>query len=49
VAIGILMERRRITEAAAFEILRNDARRTRRKLADYASNLVAALDHQNLH
>jgi AmiR/NasT family two-component response regulator len=49
VAIGVLMERRRITEAAAFEILRNDARRTRRKLEDYASNLVAALDRQNLH
>jgi len=49
VAIGILMERQRITEAAAFEILRNDARRTRRKLEDYASDLVAALDRQILH
>jgi len=49
VAIGILMERRRITEAAAFDVLRNEARRTRRKLEDHASDIVAALDRENLH
>ncbi len=48
VAIGILMERLHITEARAFEILRNDARHTRRKLEDYAGDLVVALDRQYL-
>lgn len=49
VAIGIVMERRRITEAAAFEMLRNDARRKRRKLEYHARDLVMALDRENLH
>jgi response regulator NasT len=48
-AIGILMERRRITEAAAFEILRAGARNARRKLEDHAGDLVLALERLNLH
>lgn len=48
VAIGILMERHRIAESAAFEILRNQARRTRCKLEDYAKDLVEMSDRQNL-
>lgn len=46
-AIGILMERKRITEAAAFDILRTEARRTRSKLEQHASALVLALNHRN--
>ena len=42
------MERQRLTEAAAFEILRNDARRTRRKVEERASDLVQELNRQNL-
>lgn len=48
VAIGILMERHRIAESATFEILRNQARRTRCKLEDYAKDLVEMSDRQNL-
>ncbi|OGA16625.1 MAG: hypothetical protein A3I63_11385 [Betaproteobacteria bacterium RIFCSPLOWO2_02_FULL_66_14] len=49
VAIGILMERHRLDEAAAFEVLRNGARSARRKLEDHAGDLVMALERMNLH
>jgi response regulator NasT len=49
VAIGILMERHRITEAAAFAALRTGARNARRKLDDHAGDLVLALSRLNLH
>ena len=39
-AKGILMERHGIEEQAAFEMLRNDARRSRRKLVDVAEAVV---------
>jgi AmiR/NasT family two-component response regulator len=39
-AKGILMERHSIEERAAFELLRNDARSTNRKLVDVASAVV---------
>lgn len=48
-AIGILMERHRITEAEAFAALRTGARSVRRKLEDYAGDLVKAMSHLNLH
>lgn len=48
-AIGILMERHCVTEEAAFAALRTGARNARRKLEDYAGNLVKALSHLNLH
>jgi AmiR/NasT family two-component response regulator len=40
-AKGILMERHRIDEQAAFEMLRHQARRTNRKLVDLAEAVVA--------
>jgi DNA-binding response OmpR family regulator len=48
-AIGILMERRRVTEAAAFEILRAGARGAQRKLEEHAADLVTALQRLNSH
>lgn len=47
VAIGIMMARHLLTEAEAFEALRSHARRTRRKLADVAAELVRAVDAAN--
>jgi AmiR/NasT family two-component response regulator len=41
-AKGILMERHNIDEQAAFEILRDEARRTHRKLVDIADAVVAS-------
>jgi AmiR/NasT family two-component response regulator len=41
-AKGILMERHDIDEQAAFEILRDEARRTHRKLVDIADAVVAS-------
>ena len=41
-AKGILMERHNIDEQAAFEILRDEARRTHRKLVDMADAVVAS-------
>jgi AmiR/NasT family two-component response regulator len=41
-AKGILMERHDIDEQAAFEMLRNQARRTHRKLVDIADAVVAS-------
>ena len=40
-AKGILMERHSITEQAAFDMLRDEARRTHRKLVDLAEVVVA--------
>lgn len=48
VAIGILMERHRATRSDAFEMLRREARRARRKLEDQAGDLLAELDRRNL-
>lgn len=41
IAIGIFMAQRRLSEQAAFDCLRAEARRQRRKLADYCAELVA--------
>lgn len=41
VAIGMLMERHQMTEQQAFETLRAEARRQRRKLEDYCGALIA--------
>ena len=41
-AKGILMERHNIDEQAAFEILRDEARRMHRKLVDIADAVVAS-------
>lgn len=43
-AIGILMERHRLTERQAFENLRAEARRRRRKLEDYCDELITCLE-----
>jgi AmiR/NasT family two-component response regulator len=40
-AKGILMERHRIDEHAAFKMLRDEARRTNRKIVDLAEAIVA--------
>ncbi len=42
VAVGLIMARRRLPEQAAFAALRDEARRRRRKLPDYCSELVAS-------
>jgi AmiR/NasT family two-component response regulator len=42
-AKGILMERHGITEQAAFDLLRDQARRTQRKLVDVAEAVVTSL------
>ncbi len=47
IAIGILMERRRLAEASAFAALRDAARAERRKVDDHAGELVAALERLN--
>lgn len=44
VAIGLLMERHRLTEQQSFELLRAEARRQSRKLEDYCSELIASLE-----
>jgi len=47
VAIGILMERHRLTEAAAFELLRLEARSQRRRVADLSEMIVGATETLN--
>ena len=47
IAIGILMERRGLTEAAAFDALRAAARAERRKLEQRAGDVVMALEQLN--
>lgn len=46
-AVGILMERRRLTAETAFETLRASARKSRRKLEDYCGDLVEAAERCN--
>ncbi|WP_026284832.1 ANTAR domain-containing response regulator [Thiomonas sp. FB-6] len=46
VAVGILMAQRRLSEAAAFEALRGEARKRRRKLSEFCDELVAGLQRQ---
>jgi AmiR/NasT family two-component response regulator len=47
VAIGILMEQRRLTEQQAFEMLRSAARRQRRKLEDYCTEIIKTVERNN--
>jgi len=42
-AVGITMAQQRLTRAEAFSLLRGNARRQRRKLADVAAELIADL------
>lgn len=44
VAIGMLMERFRLTEQQAFDMLRAEARRRSRKFEDYCEEIVAGLE-----
>lgn len=46
-AIGLLMERRRLDRKQAFEVLRTYARSERRPIADAARELVASLEKLN--
>jgi two-component system, response regulator PdtaR len=47
IAIGILMERRGLSEQAAFDMLRTSARKKRRKLEDVCLELVEAEERLN--
>lgn len=47
IAVGILMERHRLTQAAAFELLRVEARSQRRRVADLAEMIVGATETLN--
>jgi len=47
VAIGLLMERQRLGRDAAFQLLRNDARKQSRRIEDLAQELVAAAETLN--
>ena len=47
VAVGIMMARHQLEEREAFELLRGHARRSRRKLADVAAELVRAVNTVN--
>ncbi|HEX2828523.1 MAG TPA: response regulator [Burkholderiales bacterium] len=47
VALGILMERQRLTRQAAYELLRTSARSQRRRMQEIAASLVDALDQLN--
>lgn len=47
IAVGLLMERKRLTEQDAFEALRHHARSTRRRLPDVAQELVEASSRLN--
>jgi len=48
VAVGVIMERHRLTERQAFDLLRNRARSQRRKVVDVAQDLVDAVNLMNL-
>jgi len=48
VAVGVIMERHRLTERQAFDLLRNHARAQRRKVIDVAQELVDAVNLMNL-
>ena len=47
-AIGVIMERHRLSQTEAFEVLRFFARSHRRKISDVAAEVVRALDTINL-
>jgi response regulator NasT len=47
VAVGIVMERRRLSRTTAFNCLRSEARSQRRKLRDVASEYIAAEERLN--
>lgn len=47
VAVGILMERHRLLQDAAFAALRNEARSQRRKVAEVAEQIIAAAELLN--
>ena len=47
IAVGIIMERRRLDRRQAFEALRSQARSQRRRLHDVAADIVNALDALN--
>ena len=47
VAVGILMERHRLTQEAAFDALRTEARSQRRKVAEVAERIVTAVETLN--
>jgi response regulator NasT len=47
-AIGIMMERRRLSRQEAFEVLRAQARTERRKLIDLAREVVLAVEKINM-
>jgi len=47
VAVGIMMARHQLEEREAFELLRGHARRSRRKLADVAAELVRGVNTVN--
>lgn len=49
IAIGIMMERRKLSAADAFELLRAQARPNRRKLADVAREIVASAEALSTH
>lgn len=48
IATGLIMERNRVTAAAAFDTLRGCARTEQRKLGDVAAEIVAAAERLNL-
>lgn len=48
VAVGVLMERHRLTERQAFDLLRNRARSQRRKLIEVAQEFIDAVNTMNL-
>lgn len=47
IAVGILMERHRLTQAAAFDLLRVEARSQRRRVSDLAEMIVGAAETLN--
>ncbi len=47
-AVGVVMERYRLQQSAAFEALRTFARSHRRKLSEVASDLIRAVDMVNM-
>jgi response regulator NasT len=48
-AVGIMMERRKLSEQAAFEALRASARKNQRKLEDQSREMVDMLERLNEH
>ena len=46
-AVGLMMERRRLNRQQAFEVLRNLARAQRRKIGEVAEELLSAAELLN--